>query len=196
MSQETIYKLQPNRTVQMRGFDRRGAAATYYAATETSWKMAGVFRDMADFAVLMLWDMDNIYEPLPLRYLPDSDFAGIGLSFDYSQSGIMPAESPLYQSVPWGSLAYLLDDAAHTSGYVSLRDYMTLASGDHAKAQAVVHIAASPDFMRAGDRLALWIYNVPFTVAVPTISAAYSFFVRGQGDGAPGQSRGCHLFLL
>ena len=72
MALETIYKLQPGRTIQLRGFDRRGAAATYYAATDTSWKMAGVFRDMADFAVLVLCDMDNTYEPLPLRVKPEA----------------------------------------------------------------------------------------------------------------------------
>lgn len=181
MALETIYKLQPDRTMQLRGFDRRGAAAAYYAATENSWSLAGVFRDMADFAVLTLWELDNVYEPLPIRYLPDSDFQGIGLSFDYSQSGLMPAESPLYQSVPWGSLAYVLDDANHTGGYIPLRGYMTLKSGTPGKAQAVVNIAGAREYMNAGDRVALWIYNAPFTVTVPQVRCSYNFFVGGPG---------------
>lgn len=181
MAFEPIYKLQPDRTMHLRGFDRRGAAAAYFAATPTSWKMAGVFRDMSDFAVLSLWDMDNVFEPLPLRYLPDSDFEGIGLSFDYRQSGLMPMESPLYQSVPWGSLAYVLDDKNHTSGYVPLRGFMTLSSGSHAKARAVVNVSGSMDLMQTGDRVALWIYNVPFAVTVPLLRASYSVWVGGPG---------------
>jgi len=49
---EPIFKLQPNRTMQLRGFDAFGAAAAMHSATENAFTVSGVFRDAADFAVL------------------------------------------------------------------------------------------------------------------------------------------------
>ena len=67
---ERIYKLQPNRTMALRGFDDLGAAAALHSATEDSFKVSGMFRDPADFAVLILYDADNFYEHPRLDYLP------------------------------------------------------------------------------------------------------------------------------
>ena len=71
---ERINKLQPNRTLHLRGFDSLGAAAALHSATANSFEVSGVFRDPADFAVLLLHDMDNFYEHPRLKHLPDSDF--------------------------------------------------------------------------------------------------------------------------
>jgi hypothetical protein len=58
---ERIFKLQPNRTIQLRGFDDLGASAALHSATSSSFKVSGVFRDPADFAVL-IYDADNFCE--------------------------------------------------------------------------------------------------------------------------------------
>jgi hypothetical protein len=91
---ERIYKLQPNRTLALRGFDDLGASAALHSATSDSFKVSGVFRDPADFAVLMLHDADNFYEHPRLRHLPDFDFAGLTLTFDVRYEGLMPLDSP------------------------------------------------------------------------------------------------------
>ena len=89
---ESIYKLQPNRTIQLRGFDHLGAGAAVHSATANSFKVSGVFRDTADFAVLFLYDADNFYEHPRLKYLPDFDFDGLTLQFDVRYNGLMPLD--------------------------------------------------------------------------------------------------------
>ena len=46
---ERIYKLQPNRTLALRGFDGLGASAALHSATVDSFQVSGNFRDTADF---------------------------------------------------------------------------------------------------------------------------------------------------
>jgi hypothetical protein len=82
MSTEQILKLQPDRTLYLRGFDGAGAAASLCQASPTGFTVCGVFRDMADFCVLVLYDADNTFEHYSVRYLPSFDLSGIVLSFD------------------------------------------------------------------------------------------------------------------
>ena len=42
---ERIYKLQPDRTIQLRGFDDLGASAALHSATPSSFKVSGVFEN-------------------------------------------------------------------------------------------------------------------------------------------------------
>ena len=58
---ETIYKLQPNRTIHLQGFNDFGAAAALHSTSETGFTVCGVFRDAADFCVLVLWDRDDFF---------------------------------------------------------------------------------------------------------------------------------------
>ena len=44
---EVIHKLQPDRTIHLRGFDRRGSAAALHHASPTGFEVTGVFRDQA-----------------------------------------------------------------------------------------------------------------------------------------------------
>ena len=117
---ESIHKLQPNRTLALRGFDHLGAAAALHSATETSFEVSGVFRDPADFAVLILHDMDNFYEHPRCKHLPDSRFDGITLDFDVHYKGLMPLDSPKFRTIDWSRLDYILDDEAGTRGKLEL----------------------------------------------------------------------------
>src|SRR4051812_29843973 len=58
---EPIYKLQPHRTMHLQGADAYGASAAMHGASDTGFTVSGVFRDPADFAVLVLWDRDDFY---------------------------------------------------------------------------------------------------------------------------------------
>ena len=46
-------------TMHLRGFDRRGAAAALHSASATGFTLSGVWKDSADFAVLVLYDADD-----------------------------------------------------------------------------------------------------------------------------------------
>src|SRR5271169_1325464 len=75
---ETIYKLEPHRTMYLRGFDRRGCAASLNNASESGFTVSGVFSDQADFAVLVLFDTDDQFGHLfTTKYLPDFSLTGV-----------------------------------------------------------------------------------------------------------------------
>ena len=95
---ERIYKLQPDRTLYLRGFDSFAAAASVHHASPTGFQISGVFRDPADFAVAVLYDADNAFEHPSIRYLPDFNFAGLTLNFSLLYSdGVQPIDSPKIQ---------------------------------------------------------------------------------------------------
>lgn len=87
MSTERINKFQPDRTFYLRGFTGFGAAASLCEATPDSFKVYGVFRDQADFAVLVIYDADNQFEHYSVKYLPDFNLSGLVLNFDLSYAG-------------------------------------------------------------------------------------------------------------
>ena len=104
----TISKLEPHRTINLRGFDRRGAAASMHSASASGFSFSGCWSDQADFAVAVLFDADDVYGHLyTSRYLPDFSLAGVTLDFDLALSGCQNPISTKYQSVPWGSLGYI-----------------------------------------------------------------------------------------
>src|SRR5207245_1265281 len=94
---ERIYKLQPDRTVHLRGFDSFAAAASIHSATPDGFQVSGTFRDPADFAVAVLYDADNFFEHPSIKYLPDFDFSGLTLNFrlQYTEA-VQPIDSPKF----------------------------------------------------------------------------------------------------
>src|SRR6185437_4792138 len=68
MSQERINKFQPDRTLYLRGFTGFCADASLCEATPSSFKVYGVFRDQADFCVLVIYDADNQFEHYSVKY--------------------------------------------------------------------------------------------------------------------------------
>ena len=67
---DQIYKLQPHRTMHLQGFDDYGAAAALWGASDTGFTVSGVFRDLADFAVLVLFQKDDPFGHPLFSYLP------------------------------------------------------------------------------------------------------------------------------
>jgi hypothetical protein len=175
---EAIHKLQPNRTLSLRGFDHLGASAALHSATATEFKVSGVFRDPADFAVLILHDADNFYEHPRLRYLPDFDFSNLVLTFDVKYEGLMPLSSPKFPTIDWPYLDVIRADGS--TAKIRLSDYgSAIDSGDVAAEAAFTIVDAS---MKEFDRLTLWYLNIAYDYLVPKVECAFGFVSSGAGN--------------
>ena len=151
-----ISKLEPHRSMYLRGFDRRGAAASMHDASASGFTVSGCWSDQADFAVAVLFDADDVYGHLyTSRYLPDFSLAGVTLDFDLALTGCQSPASQKYQSVPWGSLSYIkrtVSGGAVTEiqGSVSL---LGGAAAGGTSATATVTLSGTP---ATGDRLYIY----------------------------------------
>lgn len=178
MAAEAINKLQPNRTIHLRGFDRRGASAAICEATTTGFKAYGVFRDQSDFAVVMLWDADNFFEHFTMKYLPDFDFTNMKLKFDLNYDGIQPIDSPKYNWIDWATLDCVKADGS--TAQVKLWDYATLKSGSFSVASGVFDF--EDNGVQAFDRVTLWLNNIAFDYISPgKTNTEFQFFAAGAG---------------
>src|SRR3954447_24710234 len=169
MSREQIAKLQPDRTLYLRGFTGVGSAASLYGCSQTGFNVSGAFRDMADFCVLVLYDADNSFEHYSVRYLPDFDLSGMKLSFDVAYRGLQPLDSSKYSWIDWSQLDVIRKD--ESTARIPLWDHATLVSGNYSVAQGSYTISA-PNGCSIYDRLTLFINNVSFD------------FVAGGGESA------------
>ena len=147
----------------MRGFDGLGASAALHSATAEGFKVSGVFRDPADFAVLILHDADNFFEHPRLKYLPDGDFSGLTLTFDVRYHGLMPLDSPKYPTIDWPFLDVVRMDG--TTARIPLFEHAQLAGGDYTRAEAAFTIEDNQ--LQPYDRITLWYQNFAFDYIVP-----------------------------
>jgi hypothetical protein len=173
---ERINKLQPDRTLYLRGFDSFAAAAMIHNASPTGFQISGVFRDPADFAVAVLYDADNAFEHPSIRYLPDFDFAGLVLGFSLLYTdGVQPIDSPKFNWIDWATLDCVRADGS--TAQIPLWDNAMLADPAFPAASAILNVVATPE-IGAGNRLTLWYENLAFDFVVPggiSGSAAYSW---------------------
>ncbi len=159
MSTEQILKLQPDRTLYLRGFDGNGAAASLCQTSPTGFTVCGIFRDMADFAVLVLYDADNVFEHYSMRYLPSFDLSGMVLNFNLTYQGLQPIDSAKFSWIDWAQL-----DVVSPTGEISqirLWDHATLGSGNYSVAQGTYTFSA-PGGCIIYDRLTLFVNNAEF----------------------------------
>ena len=164
MSTERILKLQPDRTIYLRGFDGYGAAAALCHASPSGFTVHGVFRDMADFCVLVLYDADNIFEHYTVRYLPDFDLSGMVLEFDLYYQGLQPIDSPKYSWIDWAQLDVIRADGEISQ--VRLWDHATLISDTFPVASGSFTFTTDPAINNGNcyvfDRLTLFVNNAQF----------------------------------
>jgi len=154
-----LQKLDPRYTVYLRGFDGFGAAASITGADERGFLVSGVFRDAADFAVVVLYDADDFFGHPRLKYLPDFDLSGLVLSFDVSYStGLQPIDSAKYPTIDWPYLDVARPDGS--TARVHLFDHATQVGGSHAAALATFTLTAAP--AAAYDRVTIWFENRAF----------------------------------
>ncbi|MBN9657398.1 MAG: hypothetical protein J0H49_04430 [Acidobacteria bacterium] len=175
---ERIFKLQPDRTVQLRGFDHLGASAAVHQATPDGFSVSGQFRDAADFAVVVLYDADNFYEHPDLKYLPDFRFDGLKLDFDVSYSGLMPLTSKKYPTIDWPFLNVELANGGRKQ--VRLSEHATVVATPDAAARAEFQIQG--DDLNAWDQVTLWYQNHAFGYTVPgKVRTQYEVYAEGEG---------------
>lgn len=154
-----LEKLQPHRTMHLRGFDDRGAAASLHHVSPTGFRVSGIFRDPADFCVLVLYDADNFFEHPHLKYLPDFNFDGVNLTFDVEYVNLQPLDSAKFPTIAWPYLSFIREDG--TPGTISLFDPQpSLVGGAWTQAQASFTITAAPAV--AFDRVTIWFQNIAF----------------------------------
>ena len=179
---ERINKLQPNRTLHLRGFDSLGAAAALHSATTNSFEVSGVFRDPADFAVLLLHDMDNFYEHPRLKHLPDSDFGGLILTFDVRFEGLMTLDSPKFPTIDWPFLDVIRDDATSSTARIPLSAPGRFIQVGGTQTQASGTFTIVNNGLKQFDRLILWYlnYNFDYLVEQP-VECLYGFVGAGAG---------------
>jgi hypothetical protein len=184
---ERIYKLQPDRTLSLRGFNSFAAAASIHNASPTGFEISGIFRDQADFAVAVLYDADNVFEHPSIKYLPDFNFAGLTLDFTllYTDS-VQPIDSPKYNWIDWATLDVIRADG--TTANVPLWDNSTLApvsSGGGAFSAASTTVTVVVDGFQPFDRVTLWYGNLAFDYTVPGgLSGTATYFFQNAGTTA------------
>ena len=159
MSNEQIRKFQPDRTFYLRGFDGAGAAAALFQTSPTGFSVCGVFRDMADFCVLVIYDADNTFEHYSVRYLPDFDLSGMTLNFNLNYLGLQPIDSAKYSWIDWAQLDVITTEGV--SKQVVLWDHASLAGGNYTTAQGSFTISAVGS-CTTYDRLTLFVNNTSF----------------------------------
>lgn len=163
----------------LRGFDRRGSVATINKASASGFTVSGAWSDQADFAVLMLFDADDLFGHLQTsRYLPDFSLANVTLDFDLALTGCMNPTSTKYQSVPWGALSYVT--ASEVASTVALPTPTSTTGG--AKASAGFTVAGSPSTY---DRVQL-VYSGNSLVDISTITTPSTVtfaFYNSYGTG-------------
>ncbi len=179
---ERIYKLQPDRTLYLRGFDSFAAAACVHSASPAGFTVSGTFRDPADFAVAVLYDADNFYEHPSIKYLPDFNLAGLTLSFDLEYTdGLQPIDSPKYNWIDWATLDCIRADG--TTAQVRLWDNAMLAGATFPAAAATCNVLTSGAGIQAWDRITLWFQNLAFDYIAPAGKAAVEFQFYAAGNG-------------
>jgi len=187
---ERINKLQPDRTLQLRGFNTFAAATSITNASPTGFTVSGTFRDPADFAVAVLYDADNYFEHPSIKYLPDFNFAGLTLSFNLNYTdGVQPIDSPKFNWIDWATLDCIKSDVNSTTAQVNLWENATLVGSSFPAATATCNILAGPSpsstisGIRQFDRVTLWFQNLAFDYTVPpgVSSVEYQFTPAGAG---------------
>ena len=172
---ERIYKLQPDRTLSLRGFNTFAAAASIHNASPTGFQVSGTFRDPADFAVAVLYDADNFFEHPSIQYLPDFNFVGMTLSFSLLDSdSAQPIDSPKYNWIDWATLDVIRAD--NTTASISIWENSMLAAGNSFPAASATVNVVAPN-PQPNDEISLWYENLAFAFTVPGgLSGSATYF--------------------
>ena len=159
---DQIYKLQPHRTMALQGFDDYGAAAALWGASDTGFTVSGVFRDLADFAVLVLFQKDDPFGHPLFSYLPDGDLTGLVLDFDITWQGIQSWESLKSAWTDWNTLDYSVNGVGHTDVKWIGTPGITITCNTTGRAGASATFTLNQTSPQAGDKVTLWYQNQSF----------------------------------
>src|ERR1017187_4851864 len=153
---DQIYKLQPHRTMALQGFDDYGAAAALWGASEIGFTVSGGFRDMADFAVLVLFQKDDPFGHPLFSYLPDGDLTGLVLDFDVTWQGIQSWESLKNPWTDWNTLDYAINGVGHNDVKWIGTTGITVTSNTTGRTGASATFTLNLNSPQPGDKVTLW----------------------------------------
>jgi hypothetical protein len=164
---ETISKMQPDRTLYVASFSPQSAIGTIHHASASGFELSGRFNALTD-NVILEWNRDNDFEHPLLRYLPDGDFTGLTLSYDFAHTGLADIASAIF---PYTGFPYLnIYAGTNESLYqITLKNYATPVTGD-------AHLAASATISLGGSTTA----NDAVTVLF--FGEAYSYTIVTSGE--------------
>lgn len=159
---DPIFKLQPHRTMHLQGFDDYGAAAALWGASDTGFTVSGVFRDMADFAVLVLFQKDDPFGHPRFSYLPDGDLTGLVLDFDVTWSGIQSWESLKSAWTDWNALDYSVNGVGSNAKKWFGTPGITVTPNTTGRTGASATYVLNLNSPQPGDKVTLWYQNQAF----------------------------------
>ncbi len=179
---EITCKLQPDRTIYLRGFNTFAAAASIHSASPAGFTVSGTFRDPADFAVAVLYDVDNYYEHPLIKYLPDFSLSGLTLDFDLNYTGgLQPIDSPKYNWIDWATLDCIREDG--TTAQIRLFDNSMLVDASFPAASVTCTLLTQSGGIQPFDRATLWYQNLAFDYIVPAGNSTVQFVFYAEGTG-------------
>src|SRR5271166_2831010 len=156
----------------LQGFDDYGAAAALWGASDTGFTVSGVFRDMADFAVLVLFQKyDPFGHPL-FSYLPDGDLTGLVLDFDVTWQGIQSWESLKNAWTDWNTLDCSINGVGSNSAKWMGTTGVTVTCNTTGRTGASATYTLNLSSPQPGDKVTLWYQNQSFIS--PSISASHT----------------------
>jgi hypothetical protein len=170
---ETISKMQPDRTLYVASFSPQSAIGTIHHASPTGAQLSGRFNALTD-NVILEWNRDNDFEHPQLRYLPDGDFTGLTLSYDFAHIGLADIASAIF---PYTGFPYLnIYAGTNESLYqVSLQNYATPVGGDaHLPASATITLGGSTT---ANDAVKVLFFGEAYSYTVVTTGESPSLAV-------------------
>jgi hypothetical protein len=168
---DQISKLQPHRTMHLQGFDDYGAAAALWGASDNGFTVSGVFRDLADFAVLVLFQKDDAFGHPLFSYLPDGDLTGLVLDFDVTWQGIQSWESLKNAWTDWNTLDCTVNGVGQKVPWFGTTGIM-ITCNTTGRTGASATYTLNLNNPQPGDKVTLWYQNQSFIS--PAISTSHT----------------------
>ncbi|MDE3166232.1 MAG: hypothetical protein KGN36_10525 [Acidobacteriota bacterium] len=166
---DQLCKLQPHRTMHLQGFDDYGAAAALWGASDSGFTVSGVFRDLADFAVLVLFQKDDPFGHPLFSYLPD--VTGLVLDFDVTWEGIQSWESLKNAWTDWNTLDCTVNGVGQKVPWFGTSS-ITITCNTTGRTGASATYTLNLNSPQPGDKVTLWYQNQSFVS--PAISASHA----------------------
>ncbi len=157
--------------MHLQGFDDYGAAAALWGASDTGFTVSGVFRDLADFAVLVLFQKDDPFGHPLFSYLPDGDLTGLVLDFDVTWQGIQSWESLKSAWTDWNAFDCSIAGVGHNDTKWMGTPGITITCNTTGRVGASAAYLLNVNSPQAGDKVTLWYQNHSFIS--PAIAAAH-----------------------
>ena len=157
--------------MHLQGFDDYGAAAALWGASDTGFTLSGVFRDLADFAVLVLFQKDDPFGHPLFSYLPDGDLTGLVLDFDVTWQGIQSWESLKSAWTDWNSLDCSVNGIGSNSAKWTGTPGITVTCNTQNRVGASATYVLNLNNPQPGDKVTLWYQNQSF--ASPAITTSH-----------------------